>query len=51
MQTKEYENGIEDLKKAKYILEHIKEREKFNLVNVFWYLMLIISKEILIYNI
>jgi len=35
MQTKEYENGIEDLKKAKYILEHIKEREKFNLVNVF----------------
>ncbi len=35
MQTKEYEKRIEELKKAKYLLEHIKEREKFNLVNVF----------------
>lgn len=31
----EYEKGVEELEKCKYILEHVQEKEQFSLMNVF----------------
>lgn len=35
IETKEYENGIESIDKAKYLLEHIQEKEALNIKNIF----------------
>lgn len=35
IEVEEYEKGLEELEKCKYILEHIEEKEEFSLMNVF----------------
>ena len=35
IEVEEYEKGLEELEKSKYILEHIQEKEEFSLMNVF----------------
>lgn len=35
LEVREYEKGLEELEKCKYILEHIEEKENFALMNVF----------------
>ena len=35
IEVEEYEKGLEELEKCKYILEHIQEKEEFSLMNVF----------------
>jgi hypothetical protein len=35
MDVEEYQNGVEQLDRCIFILDHIKEKEKFNLRNIF----------------